>query len=86
MRYRPRGVAAVIAPWNFPLAIPCGMTAAALAAGNAAVLKPAEQSPGQRACTGGGPPRARECRTTRWRWCRATERPALRSCATRECT
>jgi predicted delta-1-pyrroline-5-carboxylate dehydrogenase group 2 len=46
MRYAPRGVAAVIAPWNFPLAIPCGMTAAALAAGNAAILKPAEQSPG----------------------------------------
>jgi RHH-type proline utilization regulon transcriptional repressor/proline dehydrogenase/delta 1-pyrroline-5-carboxylate dehydrogenase len=45
MRYAPRGVAAVIAPWNFPLAIPAGMTAAALAAGNAAVLKPAEQSP-----------------------------------------
>jgi RHH-type transcriptional regulator, proline utilization regulon repressor / proline dehydrogenase / delta 1-pyrroline-5-carboxylate dehydrogenase len=46
MRYAPRGVAAVIAPWNFPLAIACGMTAGALAAGNAAVLKPAEQSPG----------------------------------------
>jgi RHH-type proline utilization regulon transcriptional repressor/proline dehydrogenase/delta 1-pyrroline-5-carboxylate dehydrogenase len=45
MRYAPRGVAVVISPWNFPLAIPCGMTAAALAAGNAAVLKPAEQSP-----------------------------------------
>jgi RHH-type transcriptional regulator, proline utilization regulon repressor / proline dehydrogenase / delta 1-pyrroline-5-carboxylate dehydrogenase len=45
MRYAPRGVAAVVSPWNFPLAIPCGMTAAALAAGNAAVLKPAEQSP-----------------------------------------
>jgi RHH-type transcriptional regulator, proline utilization regulon repressor / proline dehydrogenase / delta 1-pyrroline-5-carboxylate dehydrogenase len=45
MRFAPRGVAAVIAPWNFPLAIPCGMTAAALAAGNAAILKPAEQSP-----------------------------------------
>jgi len=45
MHYAPRGVAAVIAPWNFPLAIPCGMTAAALAVGNAAVLKPAEQSP-----------------------------------------
>ena len=45
MRYAPLGVAAVIAPWNFPLAIPCGMTAAALAAGNAVVLKPAEQSP-----------------------------------------
>ena len=46
MRYAARGVAVVIAPWNFPLAIPCGMTAAALASGNAAVLKPAEQSPG----------------------------------------
>jgi RHH-type proline utilization regulon transcriptional repressor/proline dehydrogenase/delta 1-pyrroline-5-carboxylate dehydrogenase len=45
-RYRGRGVAAVIAPWNFPLAIPMGMTAAAVVAGNAAVLKPAEQSPG----------------------------------------
>ena len=41
----PRGVVAVIPPWNFPLAIPCGMTAGALAAGNAAVLKPAEQTP-----------------------------------------
>jgi RHH-type proline utilization regulon transcriptional repressor/proline dehydrogenase/delta 1-pyrroline-5-carboxylate dehydrogenase len=46
MRWRPRGVVAVIAPWNFPVAIPCGMTAAALATGNAAILKPAEQSPG----------------------------------------
>jgi len=45
MRYAPRGVVAVISPWNFPLAIPAGMTAAALAAGNAVVLKPAEQSP-----------------------------------------
>ncbi len=45
LRYTARGVTAVIAPWNFPLAIPCGMTAAALAAGNAVVLKPAEQSP-----------------------------------------
>ncbi len=45
MRYEPRGVAAVIAPWNFPLAIACGMTSAALVTGNAVVLKPAEQSP-----------------------------------------
>ncbi len=45
-QYVPRGVTAVISPWNFPLAIPCGMTAAALAAGNSVVLKPAEQSPG----------------------------------------
>jgi RHH-type proline utilization regulon transcriptional repressor/proline dehydrogenase/delta 1-pyrroline-5-carboxylate dehydrogenase len=45
MRYVARGVAAVISPWNFPLAIPCGMVAAALATGNTVVLKPAEQSP-----------------------------------------
>jgi RHH-type transcriptional regulator, proline utilization regulon repressor / proline dehydrogenase / delta 1-pyrroline-5-carboxylate dehydrogenase len=45
MRYGPRGVCAVIAPWNFPLAIPTGMATAALAAGNSVVLKPAEQSP-----------------------------------------
>jgi RHH-type proline utilization regulon transcriptional repressor/proline dehydrogenase/delta 1-pyrroline-5-carboxylate dehydrogenase len=43
--YWPRGVAAVIAPWNFPLAILTGMTAAALATGNTVVMKPAEQSP-----------------------------------------
>ena len=41
----PRGVAVVIPPWNFPLAIPCGMTVAALVTGNTVVLKPAEQSP-----------------------------------------
>src|SRR4051812_18597 len=46
LRYVPRGVAAVIAPWNFPVAIPMGMVAAALVTGNTAVLKPAEQSPG----------------------------------------
>jgi len=44
--YQGRGVAAIIAPWNFPLAILTGMAAAALAAGNAAVVKPARQSPG----------------------------------------
>ncbi len=46
LRYAPRGVCAVIAPWNFPLAIPTGMAAAALATGNTVVLKPAEQAPG----------------------------------------
>ncbi len=40
-----RGVISVIAPWNFPLAIPCGMCVAPLAAGNAVILKPAEQTP-----------------------------------------
>ncbi|MBE2214691.1 MAG: L-glutamate gamma-semialdehyde dehydrogenase [Opitutaceae bacterium] len=44
-RYRARGVAVVIAPWNFPLAILCGMTVAALVTGNTVVMKPAEQSP-----------------------------------------
>ena len=43
--YLPRGVVAVIAPWNFPLAILTGMTAAALVTGNTVVMKPAEQSP-----------------------------------------
>lgn len=40
-----RGVMSVIAPWNFPLAIPCGMSVAPLIAGNAVILKPAEQTP-----------------------------------------
>jgi RHH-type transcriptional regulator, proline utilization regulon repressor / proline dehydrogenase / delta 1-pyrroline-5-carboxylate dehydrogenase len=46
MRYAPRGVVAVVAPWNFPLAIPMGMVSAGLATGNAVLLKPAEQAPG----------------------------------------
>jgi RHH-type proline utilization regulon transcriptional repressor/proline dehydrogenase/delta 1-pyrroline-5-carboxylate dehydrogenase len=43
--YQPRGVAVIIAPWNFPLAILTGMTSAALVTGNVAIMKPAEQSP-----------------------------------------
>jgi 1-pyrroline-5-carboxylate dehydrogenase len=42
---RPYGVFAVIAPFNFPFALGFGMTAAALAAGNAVVLKPPEEAP-----------------------------------------
>ena len=42
--YRPRGVAVVIAPWNFPLAILTGMTAAAMVTGNTVIMKPAEQA------------------------------------------
>jgi RHH-type proline utilization regulon transcriptional repressor/proline dehydrogenase/delta 1-pyrroline-5-carboxylate dehydrogenase len=45
LHYAPRGVVAVIAPWNFPIAIPAGMVAAGLATGNAVVFKPAEQTP-----------------------------------------
>ncbi len=48
--YEPRGLAAVIAPWNFPLAILAGMTAAALVTGNCVLIKPAEQSPLMGAC------------------------------------
>jgi RHH-type proline utilization regulon transcriptional repressor/proline dehydrogenase/delta 1-pyrroline-5-carboxylate dehydrogenase len=40
-----RGVAVVIPPWNFPLAIPTGMTVAALVTGNTVVLKPSERAP-----------------------------------------
>ncbi len=42
--YWPRGVAMIIAPWNFPMAILCGMTTAALVTGNTVIMKPAEQS------------------------------------------
>ncbi|MGQ0831936.1 MAG: proline dehydrogenase family protein [Microthrixaceae bacterium] len=45
LTYQGKGVTAVIAPWNFPLAIPCGMSVAAIAAGNPVILKPAEQTP-----------------------------------------
>ena len=43
--YEPRGVALVIAPWNFPLAILTGMTSAALVAGNPVIVKPAGPTP-----------------------------------------
>jgi RHH-type proline utilization regulon transcriptional repressor/proline dehydrogenase/delta 1-pyrroline-5-carboxylate dehydrogenase len=45
LRLRGRGVFAAISPWNFPLAIFVGQLAAALAAGNTVVAKPAEQTP-----------------------------------------
>ena len=45
LRYRGRGVFVCISPWNFPLAIFLGQVTAALAAGNAVVAKPAEQTP-----------------------------------------
>jgi 1-pyrroline-5-carboxylate dehydrogenase len=45
LRYIPLGVGAVIPPWNFPLAILCGMTTAAVVTGNTVVLKPSSDSP-----------------------------------------
>jgi len=44
--HQPRGLSAVISPWNFPLAICCGMAVAALVTGNTVLVKPAEQTPG----------------------------------------
>ncbi len=43
--YEPRGVTVVIAPWNFPLAISCGMVSAALVTGNCVVYKPSPLTP-----------------------------------------
>lgn len=43
--YEPKGVAAVISPWNFPLAISLGMVSAAVVAGCPVVFKPSNQSP-----------------------------------------
>jgi RHH-type proline utilization regulon transcriptional repressor/proline dehydrogenase/delta 1-pyrroline-5-carboxylate dehydrogenase len=48
--HRPLGVVACISPWNFPLAIFTGQVAAALAAGNAVLAKPAEETPLIAAC------------------------------------
>jgi 1-pyrroline-5-carboxylate dehydrogenase len=45
MRYLPLGVGIVIPPWNFALAILCGMTVAALVAGNTVVIKPSSETP-----------------------------------------
>ena len=45
LRYRGRGAFVCISPWNFPLSIFVGQVAAALAAGNTVVAKPAEQTP-----------------------------------------
>lgn len=46
MTFEPYGVAAVITPWNDPVAIPAQLVAAALVTGNAVVLKPSERTPG----------------------------------------
>ncbi|MCX5873036.1 MAG: bifunctional proline dehydrogenase/L-glutamate gamma-semialdehyde dehydrogenase, partial [Deltaproteobacteria bacterium] len=43
--YEGRGVGAVIAPWNFPLAIPVGMVSAGIVTGNCVILKPSSLAP-----------------------------------------
>ncbi len=43
--YEPKGVGAVISPWNFPLAIPTGMVSAGIVTGNCVIFKPSSLSP-----------------------------------------
>ena len=77
--HRPLGVVACISPWNFPLSIFTGQIAGALAAGNAVIAKPAEETPliaaagrgavarGRRAARGAAAPaRRRQGRRPRW--------------------
>ncbi|MFC4070843.1 aldehyde dehydrogenase family protein [Actinoplanes subglobosus] len=45
MAFRPRGVVAVITPWNDPVAVSCGLLGAALVTGNTVVYKPSERTP-----------------------------------------
>ena len=45
MRRKPKGVVAVITPWNFPLAIPLWLIAPSVAEGNTVVFKPSKESP-----------------------------------------
>ena len=45
LHYEPYGVIGIIAPWNYPLAIPLGQAVTAVVAGNAVVLKPSESAP-----------------------------------------
>ena len=84
--YQPRGVALVVAPWNFPLAILTGMTSAALVAGNPVIVKPAGPTPSSpRSWPGSSrPPALRPAPSTS---CRArAARSATSSSATRAWT
>ena len=76
----------MISPWNFPVAIPCGMTAAGLATGNAVVLKPAEQSPGCAVHARAGAARGRRAARRAGAAARARATSARRSSPTRACT
>lgn len=75
--HRPLGPVVCISPWNFPLAIFTGQIAAALAAGNTVLAKPAEQTPLIAAqgvailLEAGVPPGLFNC-------CRAAEKPSVR--------
>ena len=74
-----RGVFACISPWNFPLAIFTGQIAAALAAGNAVIAKPAEQTPLIAAAAVRLLHRGRRSRATCCICCRAPARASARA-------
>lgn len=48
--YEPKGVALILAPWNFPFNLTLGPLVSAIAAGNCVVLKPSEMTPASSAC------------------------------------
>ena len=77
---RGRGVFACIAPWNFPLSIFTGQIAAALAAGNTVLAKPAEQTPLIARCGRPAVCTKPACRATCCIFCRAMARASGKSC------
>ncbi len=50
IRYEPKGVVLIVAPWNFPFNLNLGPLVSAVAAGNCAILKPSEMTPASTAC------------------------------------
>src|SRR3546814_12036696 len=52
VRYQPRGVGLIIAPWNYPVHLPFGPVVSALAAGKTVMLKPSERTPPPQAANG----------------------------------
>ena len=81
MRYAPRGVVAVIAPWNFPLAIPTGMTAAGAGGRQRRGAQARRAVARLRAGAGRGAARRGRPARTRWPCSRASATPAPRWCA-----
>ncbi len=84
-RHRPLGPVVCISPWNFPLAIFTGQVAAALAAGNPVLAKPAEETPLIARTRDRDPARGRRAGRARCNCCRATARSARRWWPTARC-
>ena len=86
LRWDARGIVAVISPWNFPVAIALGMTAAGLATGNAVRPQAGRAVARLRARPHAGAARVRRAAPAPSRCCPARARSARSSCATRACT